>query len=114
MPSNMRDPGIFGKYLRKPGNIFDGMQPQNIASGLLQSLQEAGTIRQDVDLQTITYVMGALANSLVSLPKTVQAPHSMSCSKPLLNKDDRRGSGRSKKHPLLAFGCCNSTGAFLC
>jgi AcrR family transcriptional regulator len=70
----MRDPSTFGKYLRKPGNIFEGTQSQNIASGLLQSLQDAGTIRQDVNLRTITYIMDALANSLVSLPKTGQAP----------------------------------------
>lgn len=70
----MRDQGTFGKYLRKPGNIFEGMQSQNISSGLLKSLQEAGTIRQDVNLQTITYIMDALANSLVSLPRTGQAP----------------------------------------
>jgi AcrR family transcriptional regulator len=70
----LRDQGTFGKYLRKPGNIFEGMQSQNISNGLLQSLQEAGTIRQDVNLQTITYIMDTLANSLISLPRTSQTP----------------------------------------
>lgn len=61
-----RDEGAFGKYLRKPGNIFEGMQSQNIGSGLLRSLQDAGAIRQDVNIPAVTYIMDTLANSMVA------------------------------------------------
>jgi AcrR family transcriptional regulator len=69
-----RDEGTFGKYLRKPGNIFEGMQSQNMASGLLQALQDAGTIRQEVNIPTVTYIMDTLANNMVSLSKTGPVP----------------------------------------
>lgn len=61
-----RDEGTFGKYLRKPGNIFEGMQTQNIGSGLLRSLQDAGAIRQDVNIPAVTHIMDTLANSMVT------------------------------------------------
>lgn len=60
-----RDEGTFGKYLRKPGNIFEGMQTQNIGSGLLRSLQDAGAIRQDVNIPAVTHIMDTLANTMV-------------------------------------------------
>lgn len=67
-----RDEGTFGKYLRKPGNIFEGMQSQNIGSGLLQSLQDAGAIRQDVNLPAVTHIMNTLANNMVGPVHTGQ------------------------------------------
>lgn len=60
-----RDEGTFGKYLRKPGNIFEGMQTQNIGSGLLQSLQDVGAIRQDINILAVTHIMDSLANTMV-------------------------------------------------
>jgi AcrR family transcriptional regulator len=69
-----RDEGTFGKYLRKPGNIFEGRQSQTIASGLLSALQDAGTIRQAVNVQTINYIMDVLANDLVSNSKKMSSP----------------------------------------
>jgi AcrR family transcriptional regulator len=69
-----RDEGTFGKYLRRPGNIFEGMQSQNMASGLYQALQDAGTIRQGVNIPAVTYIMDILANSMVNSSKTGSAP----------------------------------------
>ena len=69
-----RDEGTFGKYLRKPGNIFEGKPPSNVSSGLLQALQDAGTIRRGVNISTITYIMDVLANDLVSRSKAAPAP----------------------------------------
>lgn len=69
-----RDEGTFGKYLRKPGNIFEGRQSQTIAGGLLQALQDAGTIRKGVNIQTINYIMDVLANDLVSNSRKSPSP----------------------------------------
>jgi AcrR family transcriptional regulator len=69
-----RDEGTFGKYLRRPGNIFEGKQPQSMSSSLLQALQDAGTIRQGVNISTITHIMDVLANDLVSRSKVASAP----------------------------------------
>jgi hypothetical protein len=69
-----RDEGTFGKYLRRPGNIFEGKQPQSMSTSLLQALQEAGTIRHGVNISTITHIMDVLANDLVSPSKVASAP----------------------------------------
>lgn len=69
-----RNGDTFGKYLRKPGNIFEGMQSQNMANSLLQDLQDAGTIRQNANIPAITYIMDVLANSMVNLPQAASVP----------------------------------------
>lgn len=69
-----RDEGTFGKYLRRPGNIFEGKQPQTMSSGLLLALQDAGTIRRGINISTITYIMDVLANDLVSRSEERAAP----------------------------------------
>lgn len=69
-----RDEGTFGKYLRRPGNIFEGRQAQNISKDLLQSLQNAGAIRQGVNLPAVMHIMDVLANDLVTHSKTAPAP----------------------------------------
>jgi AcrR family transcriptional regulator len=69
-----RDEGTLGKYLRRPGNIFEGKQPQNMSSGLLQALQDAGTIRRGVSISAITHIMDVLANDLVIRSKIAPAP----------------------------------------
>lgn len=69
-----RDEGTFGKYLRRPGNVFEGRQAQNISKDLLQSLQNAGAIRQGVNIPTAVYIMDVLANDMVTHSKTAPAP----------------------------------------
>jgi AcrR family transcriptional regulator len=69
-----RDEGTFGKYLRKPGNIFEGEQFQNGTTHLLQTLQDAGAIRQGVNIPSVAYIMDTLSHSMVSLPKTETTP----------------------------------------
>ena len=57
-----RDEGTFGKYLRKPGNIFEGMQTPSMTRDLLQA---AGVIRQGVNIPAMAYIMDIIANGLV-------------------------------------------------
>lgn len=45
-----------------------------MSSSLLQALQDAGTIRQGVNISTITHIMDVLANDLVSRSKVASAP----------------------------------------
>ena len=65
-----RDEGTFGKYLRRPGNIFEGKQPQTMSSGLLLALQDAGTIRRGINISTIT-----VKNVLGELKKFIAHEH---------------------------------------
>jgi AcrR family transcriptional regulator len=69
-----RDEGTFGKYLRKPGNIFEGEQFQNTTANLLQALQDAGAIRRGVNIPSVAYIMDTLSHSLVNLSKTDTTP----------------------------------------
>lgn len=65
-----RDEATFGKYLRRPGNIFEGLQTTHMTGDLLQAMQEAGAVRDGVDIVSMAYIMDVLATSLVS-PKEV-------------------------------------------
>lgn len=69
-----RNEGTFGKYLRRPGNVFEGRQAQNISKDLLLSLQNAGAIRQGVNIPAVVYIMDVLANDMVTHSKTAPAP----------------------------------------
>ncbi len=68
-----RDEATFGKYLRKPGNIFTAMQTPNMSRDLLQALQEAGVIRQGVNLPAVAYIMDIISYGLVGLSDVSQA-----------------------------------------
>jgi AcrR family transcriptional regulator len=60
-----RDEHAFGKYLRKPGNIFATMPASTMSLNLLQALQDAGTIRQGANIPAIAYIMDVISYGLV-------------------------------------------------
>jgi AcrR family transcriptional regulator len=60
-----KDEAIFGKYLRKPGNILAAMQGPNMSRELLEELQKAGAIRQGVNLAVVAYIMDLISYGLV-------------------------------------------------
>ena len=61
-----RDEGVWGKYLRKPGNIFEGVQSSNKTRDLMQAMQDAGAIRQGVNISAIAYIVDTLAHGMVN------------------------------------------------
>lgn len=60
-----RDEGTWGKYLRKPSNIFTGMQTSSMTRNLLLAMQEAGAIRKDVNVAAMAYIVDVLSNGMV-------------------------------------------------
>ncbi|WP_336204350.1 TetR/AcrR family transcriptional regulator [Nonomuraea sp. LPB2021202275-12-8] len=59
-----RDPEVFGKYLRKPANLF-GRRPSTFGMrGFLQMMQQAGTMRRDVDIRAVAFILDALTPAL--------------------------------------------------
>lgn len=63
-----QDRHILGSYLRKPDNLLASMQSPAIGVGLLQALQAAGTVRKDVDLSVMAYVMDVIGYGLINVP----------------------------------------------
>ncbi|WP_433366348.1 TetR/AcrR family transcriptional regulator [Streptosporangium sp. CA-115845] len=61
-----RDPDVFGKYLRKPSTLF-AKRPDTLGMReFLQMMQEAGTMRRDVDTRAVAYILDALTPALRS------------------------------------------------
>jgi len=60
-----RDEGTWGKYLRKPGNIFTGMQTASMTRDLMLAMQSAGAIRKDVNIPAMAYIVDVLSNGMV-------------------------------------------------
>lgn len=58
-----RDQRTFGNYLRKPNNLFSGVQTSSVP--FLQAMQNAGAIRADVNLEVMGYIADILAYGLV-------------------------------------------------
>ncbi|MFI6737499.1 TetR/AcrR family transcriptional regulator [Nonomuraea sp. NPDC050451] len=59
-----RDPEVFGKYLRKPGNLFERLPRTFGMREFLEVMQQAGTVRQDVDTRAVAYILDALTPAL--------------------------------------------------
>ena len=68
-----RDEGTFGKYLRKPGNIFKAMQTPSMTRDLLQAMQEAGAIRKSVNIRAMAYIMDVISYGVVGPGNTPNA-----------------------------------------
>ncbi len=62
-----QDPRIFGNYLRKPKNLFTGMESPALRVEFLQAMQAAGALRQDVDPQVMSHIMDMLSYGLVGV-----------------------------------------------
>jgi AcrR family transcriptional regulator len=61
-----RDERTFGKYLRRPGNIFGAMQTPSMTRELLRAMQDAGAIRQGVNIPAMAYIMDIIAYGMVA------------------------------------------------
>lgn len=62
-----RDRRVIGTYLRKPDNLFASMQGSAFSSGFLQALQEAGTVREDVDPVVMAHILDMLSYGMVTI-----------------------------------------------
>lgn len=60
-----RDEHTFGKYLRKPGNIFEAAQSISMTQDFLQALQEAGVVRQGVNIPAMAYIMDVISYGMI-------------------------------------------------
>jgi len=58
-----RDEEIFGKYLRKLGNLFTRL-PSSLTLEFLQAMQEAGAVCQDVNIAAIAFILDTLTPHL--------------------------------------------------
>jgi len=59
-----RDEEIFGKYLRKPDNLFTRL-PENLTLEFLQAMQEGGAVRQDVNVVAMAFIMDSLTPAIL-------------------------------------------------
>jgi AcrR family transcriptional regulator len=62
-----RDPHIMGNYLRKPNNILVTLQSPSPVKSFLEAMQQAGAIRQDINLVVMEYIMDVLSYGLAGL-----------------------------------------------
>ncbi|MGW4843471.1 TetR/AcrR family transcriptional regulator [Nocardia brasiliensis] len=58
-----RDPDILGKYPAKPGNVFERLANTGTRD-FLRAMQEAGTLRPEVDVRTTAYILDALTPAI--------------------------------------------------
>lgn len=61
----VQDEQTFGKYLRKPGNLFIHLTPAITTREALQAMQELGVVRQDVNIAAMTFIMDALTPAIL-------------------------------------------------
>lgn len=59
-----RDKETFGKYLNKPGNLFTRL-PSSLTLDFLQAMQEAGAVRQDVNVAAMAFILDALTPAIL-------------------------------------------------
>jgi AcrR family transcriptional regulator len=55
----------FGKYLRKPGNLFTSFAPPIATRDALQAMQELGVVRQGVNIAAMAFILDALTPSIL-------------------------------------------------
>lgn len=60
-----RDKGTFGKYLHKPGNLFTRLSTTSLTRDFLQAMQEAGAVRQDVNIAAMAFILDALTPAIL-------------------------------------------------
>ncbi|GAB2668680.1 TetR/AcrR family transcriptional regulator [Nocardia goodfellowii] len=58
-----RDEAVFGKYLRKPGTLFDRLKDVGTV-GFLAGMQEVGAMRADIDAHAVAFILDALTPAL--------------------------------------------------
>ncbi|GAA3628145.1 hypothetical protein GCM10022419_136420 [Nonomuraea rosea] len=72
-----RDEELFGKYLRKPGSVFDPRRHHSLnTQAFLRVMQEVGAIEPDVDTRAMAVIFDALAPAVRRMyPAGRTAPH---------------------------------------
>jgi AcrR family transcriptional regulator len=59
-----RDGAVFGKYLSKPANLFDRLPKSVGTREFLQTMQEAGAVRHDIDARAVAFIIDALVPAI--------------------------------------------------
>lgn len=62
-----RDVRIFGGYLHKPNTILRANSASSLRAEFIRALQEAGTVRSDVDAAVIAHIMDLFSYGYVSI-----------------------------------------------
>ncbi|MGB1285967.1 MAG: TetR/AcrR family transcriptional regulator, partial [Aggregatilineales bacterium] len=62
-----QDSRVLGSYIRKQDGLFKQQQEQDTRLIFVQMMQDAGTIRKDIDGAVIAHIMDMLAYGLVSM-----------------------------------------------
>nr|BBH87542.1 hypothetical protein KTC_22930 [Thermosporothrix sp. COM3] len=75
VPLLTRDEHIFGKYLRKPGNVFTQLTNVSVTRDFLQAMREVGAIRNDVSIDAMAVIMDKLSLSII---EALSSPHTAS------------------------------------
>jgi TetR/AcrR family acrAB operon transcriptional repressor len=56
-----RDKRILGSYLRKPDGLLASLESSSVGVDLIRALQEAGTVRKDIDASVAAHVLDMLS-----------------------------------------------------
>ncbi|MFI6869146.1 TetR/AcrR family transcriptional regulator [Nocardia sp. NPDC050406] len=59
-----RDETVFGKYLRKPGNVFERLRNPMGTQHFLDAMREVGAVRDDIDTRAVAFVLDTLTPAL--------------------------------------------------
>ncbi len=62
-----RDKRILGSYLRKPDGFLSSLQTSSVSVGLIQALQQAGTVRKDIDPAVAAHILDMLSYGQLSI-----------------------------------------------
>ncbi|MEZ4870018.1 MAG: TetR/AcrR family transcriptional regulator [Caldilineaceae bacterium] len=68
-----QDPRLLGNYLRKPNNIFAGMEAPSLRSEFITAMQAAGVVRRDIDPTVVAHIMDIISYGLVGIADTKPA-----------------------------------------
>ncbi|HEY7417242.1 MAG TPA: helix-turn-helix domain-containing protein [Ktedonobacteraceae bacterium] len=60
-----QDNRVFGKYLRKPGNLFARLPTTSFTRDFLLIMREAGVVRQDVNIAAMAFIMDTLSPAIL-------------------------------------------------
>lgn len=60
-----RDAEVFGKYLRRPGNLFQRDTECLGTLGFLRAMRDAGGVRRNVDVPAVAFILDALTPALL-------------------------------------------------
>jgi AcrR family transcriptional regulator len=68
-----RDEKTFGKYLRKPGNLFESLRTPSMTHNFLAAMQAAGVVRQGVNIAAMAFILDAVSYAMVSSDESPEA-----------------------------------------